>query len=76
MSYEKIRNQLLKERTELIDKCQGCSHTDGKYCKAYAFPDKKWKNGDCNFASHIFTEEEKKKIRVGQQKQKRRNRKG
>jgi hypothetical protein len=42
-----------------------------KYCKSYAFPAAKWRNGKCNMADHIEIEVAKKeKVRVGQQKQK------
>jgi hypothetical protein len=43
-------------------------------CKAYAFPDSKWKNGPCPLATHIISVEEveRGKVRVGQQKQKKR----
>jgi hypothetical protein len=27
-----------------------------KYCKAYAFPAAKWKNGNCNLADHLEVE--------------------
>ena len=41
------------------------------YCKSYAFPAAKWRNGNCNMADHIVTEVKKdSKVRVGQQKQK------
>lgn len=41
------------------------------YCKSYAFPAAKWRNGICNMADHIIIEVKKDaKVRVGQQKQK------
>jgi hypothetical protein len=41
------------------------------YCKVYAFPKAKWRNGICNMADHIVLEVKKDtKVRVGQQKQK------
>lgn len=41
------------------------------YCKVYAFPKAKWRNGICNMADHIVIEVKKDtKVRVGQQKQK------
>jgi hypothetical protein len=49
------------------------------YCQSYINPDEKWRNGDCPLAdqflkaSHIAAEEKK---RVGQQKQKKKNRRG
>jgi len=41
----------------IIDKCEGCDRIDelpsGKYCSVYPNPRLKWKNHDCNFATHI-----------------------
>ena len=49
-----------------------------KRCTIYAFPQTKWRNGQvCPFATHIEREGEKTtagKIRVGQQKQKKKSR--
>lgn len=52
-----------------------CSRADGEFCGAYAWPDKKWRSFDCPLADEFLrtkTEDDlkKKKIRVGQQKQK------
>ena len=50
-----------------------CAYADGKKCKVYAFPNAKWRLGNCVMATHVITEAEKKqtaKKRVGQQKQK------
>ena len=42
---------------EVIEQCEGCGHIGtfaaGKYCVAYPEPALKWKNGNCNFATHI-----------------------
>jgi len=39
------------------DKCEGCERIkemEGvKYCSSYPFPEKKWKLGVCNFATHV-----------------------
>jgi hypothetical protein len=44
----------------IIDKCEGCNRIEefptGRFCSAYAEPSKKWKNGICNFATHIKKE--------------------
>jgi len=40
------------------------------YCRSYAFPTAKWRNGNCNMADHLEFDVKKDKIRVGQQKQK------
>lgn len=45
-------------------------------CAAYAYPETKWRLGNCFLASHVQTEAEVKKgkVRVGQQKQKKNRR--
>jgi hypothetical protein len=55
----------------IIDKCEGCSRIQGepgllpempeiRTCLASMFPAAKWKNGNCNLATHIKKEEKKK----------------
>ncbi|HUU87785.1 MAG TPA: hypothetical protein VMX17_08540 [Candidatus Glassbacteria bacterium] len=56
-----------------------CSRADGKFCGVYAFPGKKWALG-CPLADEflrIITEDQKAadRVRVGQQKQKKKTRK-
>ena len=75
----------LKEKRSIVDpkcgkqeddKISVCSRVDGNYCGVYAYPAAKWRNGDCPMAdSFLRTEqlvEEVGKVRVGQQKQKKR----
>jgi len=42
---------------EVVEKCNGCSRTvelaSAWYCSACPDPSLKWKNGNCNLASHI-----------------------
>ena len=42
---------------EIVEKCNGCNRgsefSDGWYCTACPDPALKWKNGDCNIASHV-----------------------
>lgn len=42
---------------ETIEKCDGCNRkiefSSAWYCSAYPNPVSKWKNGDCNLASHV-----------------------
>ncbi len=42
---------------EIVDRCDGCNRSvefeAGWYCGAFPEPATKWKNGVCNFASHI-----------------------
>jgi len=61
----------------IVEQCEGCEKIENGYCKAYIAPAVKWAHGrDCPAATHIETEEEKKKkLRIGQQKQKIKHRK-
>ncbi len=52
----------------IIESCDGCEriiveNTD-KFCKIYANPAAKWRNGLCNFATHVKPEIKVQKIRV------------
>jgi hypothetical protein len=42
---------------EIIEQCKGCGKSietsSGWYCASYPDPSLKWKNGNCNFATHI-----------------------
>ena len=77
----KIIDELMKLRQPLNTKCKKdvkdgvpivCSRADEEYCSIYAFPTKKWKNGDCPMADEtlrtVIEEEPTTKVRVGQQK--------
>jgi len=58
---------------EKVVETKVCDNVDGEKCKVYAFPDAKWRLGNCVKATHIETEAEQAqsaKKRVGQQKQK------
>ena len=41
----------------VVENCEGCERVTeypaGKYCASYPQPELKWKNGTCNFATHI-----------------------
>jgi len=55
-----------------------CAWAVGASCKVYAYPEAKWRLGNCVMATHVETEHEKAqsaKKRVGQQKQKKKSRK-
>ena len=64
----------------VVEQCLGCDRilkeVDSQRCSAFAFPDAKWRMGNCNLATHIKAETGKagEKVRVGQQKQKQRKR--
>ncbi len=49
---------------EIVDQCKGCSKSietsSGWYCASYPEPSLKWKNGNCNFATHIAAAAEAK----------------
>lgn len=66
----------LSEHRPIAEKCQGCDRVDQsgevKTCTAFAFPEAKWRMGNCSMATHIKVEAAKtgEKVRVGQQKQK------
>lgn len=78
--------RLMEQRTPLVPQCMKneiedkskvtfCSRADGNFCGAYAWPEKKWRVGECPLADEALrthTEEQvaQDKIRVGQQKQK------
>ncbi|MDD2388859.1 MAG: PxxKW family cysteine-rich protein [Desulfobacterales bacterium] len=42
---------------EIVEKCKGCSRSaefpTGWYCSACPEPEMKWKNGNCNLATHV-----------------------
>jgi hypothetical protein len=68
--------EIIDEETGAVDEEAGpeiSSVDEACRCTAYAFPEAKWKNGKCPLATHILHEEETRgKVRVGQQKQKKR----
>lgn len=68
-------NKLNADRRPIVEKCEGCDRvaSEGavKTCSSFAFPDTKWRMGNCSMATHIKVESAKgEKVRVGQQKQK------
>jgi hypothetical protein len=42
---------------QVVEQCQGCNrgteYASGWYCSACPEPQTKWKNGNCNLASHV-----------------------
>ena len=44
---------------EVIEQCEGCNrgaeYASGWYCTACPDPSLKWKNGNCNLATHVAT---------------------
>ncbi len=53
---------------EVIEKCEGCKRKtelpSGWYCAACPEPSIKWKDGNCNLASHIVFEPKKAKAKI------------
>ena len=52
----------------IVEECNGCSRASefstGWYCTAYPDPSIKWKNGNCNFATHVAKEAEVKNSKI------------
>jgi len=74
-------SKMKEERVPVIEKCEGCARTevidDQELCLAYVAPALHWRNGNCPLATHMSTmvgEQQQGKVRVGQQKQKKRKR--
>lgn len=71
-------NNIDVDRRPIVEKCDGCDRIlaagEIKTCSAFAFPDTKWRLGNCSMATHVKDESAKagEKARVGQQKQKKR----
>ena len=53
---------------EIVEKCEGCDriseYPSGRFCSSYPYPEKKWQNGGCNFATHIKSETPKEGKRL------------
>jgi hypothetical protein len=83
---DKVIESLKQNRMIISEKCSKqlegeegvhvCSQVDGEFCNVYAYPDVAWRRDDCPMADEKlkenYVEPTKQKIRVGQQKQKKR----
>jgi hypothetical protein len=60
-------------KSPIVKECVGCDNVDGEVCRIWATPAAKWRLGVCASATHAKLEAkaEAAKVRVGQQKQKR-----
>ncbi|MGC8492307.1 MAG: PxxKW family cysteine-rich protein [Syntrophobacteraceae bacterium] len=60
------------ERKPIVRQCRGCAKIDGDFCSVWVSPATKWRLGTCPTATHVKVEfqEQVQKVRVGQQKQK------
>jgi hypothetical protein len=78
-----VIEKLREEQEPIIEQCKKitddkthiCSRSDGEVCKVYAFPKAKWRTSDCPMADEVLRtmvveEKTTEKVRVGQQKQK------
>jgi hypothetical protein len=64
---------------QIVEQCGGCErgneYASGWFCTACPDPSKKWKNGNCNLATHITTTAGSAKNKINPLKaSKRRNR--
>jgi hypothetical protein len=59
-------------KSPIVKECIGCDNIDGEFCRIWATPAAKWRLGACASATHVKPEAkaESAKVRVGQQKQK------
>lgn len=70
-----ITPEMIQTREEIAYCCEGCNRVTVNFrCSAYLKPQDKWDHGGCTLASHIKQVEktQRGKVRVGQQKQKKR----
>ena len=53
---------------EVVEQCGGCNRgtelSSGWFCSACPDPSLKWKNGNCNLATHVKTESTKAKAKI------------
>lgn len=46
----------------IVPKCKGCSYVNGNICRAYLYPEMKWRNSNCPLATHVVKEVKEKEI--------------
>jgi hypothetical protein len=65
-------SDLNSERKPIVKQCAGCGNISGDVCRVWVSPAAKWRLGVCPSATHVKIEihEAERKVRVGQQKQK------
>jgi len=53
---------------EIVEQCNGCKRSSeiqtGWFCAACPDPSLKWKNGNCNLATHVTNGSSKKKVKI------------
>jgi hypothetical protein len=64
---------------EIVEQCKGCGRSleivSGWYCSACPEPTVKWKNGNCNLATHVNTSMDESAQKVNPLKASKRSRK-
>jgi len=79
--HKAVMDEMMQNRLPVVDECRNnptepCSFLEkgSDFCTVYINPKSRWRLGPCPLATHVSTQEEKPKtkIRVGQQKQRRR----
>ncbi|UCF93829.1 MAG: PxxKW family cysteine-rich protein [Desulfobacterales bacterium] len=64
---------------QIVEQCSGCKRTtqltSGWYCTACPDPSVKWKNGNCNLASHVTLETAATKAKLNPLKASKRSKK-
>lgn len=61
------------KRMPIVERCSGCGNIEGDLCRIWISPAAKWRMGTCPSATHVsvqVVEAAEQKVRVGQQKQK------
>jgi hypothetical protein len=60
------------QKSPIVKQCTGCENIEGDVCRIWASPAAKWRLGVCSSATHVKSEIKgpEEKVRVGQQKQK------
>ena len=65
-------------RHRLVEQCEGCNRgsefSSGWFCTACPEPATKWKNGNCNMASHVSTKATAAKTKINPLKASKRGR--
>jgi hypothetical protein len=64
--------QFQLQKSPIVKQCTGCENIEGDVCRIWASPAAKWRLGVCPSATHVTLgiKGSEEKVRVGQQKQK------
>ncbi len=53
---------------QIVEQCSGCNrraeHNSGWYCSACPDPSRKWKNGNCNLATHVSAANASSQVKI------------